>query len=187
MVPGSFCPAPPSPRPPAPAAPPAHRAALEVVVESLVQQVLLAAARGAHEAEVDVVVGAGEPLAAGGHGDRVGGHGGGQRARRALEPPGAGPRAQLPWTPDPARPAASPRPRPALLRLQPGGDAWARGVTPPCVSPARLGVRFSIEGPGATSAATPHPSTPHPSTHPPSLSSVTLCALAHAQLPPGSG
>ena len=63
-----------------------HRAALEVVVEGLVQQVLLAAARGAHEAEVDVVVGASEPLAAGGHGDRVGGHGGGPRAPRAGVP-----------------------------------------------------------------------------------------------------
>lgn len=61
---------------PVPAACP-HRAALKVVVEGLVQQVLLAAARRAHEAEVDVVVGASEPLAAGGHGDRVGGHGGG--------------------------------------------------------------------------------------------------------------
>ena len=43
---------------------------------------LLAAARGAHEAQVDVVVGAREPLAAGGHGDGVGGHGKGQRGPR---------------------------------------------------------------------------------------------------------
>lgn len=39
---------------------------------------LLATARRANEAEVDVVVGAREPLAAGGHGDRVGGHDSGQ-------------------------------------------------------------------------------------------------------------
>lgn len=55
-----------------------HRASLEVIVEGLVQQVLLAAARRANEAEVDVVVGAREPLAAGGHSDRVGGHDAGQ-------------------------------------------------------------------------------------------------------------
>lgn len=64
-----------------------HRAALEVIVERLVQQVLLAAARGAHEAKVDIVVGARKPLAAGGHSDGIGGHSGGQRgscAQRAL-------------------------------------------------------------------------------------------------------
>lgn len=60
-----------------------HRATLKVVVEGFVQQVLLAAAGGAHEAEVDVVISASKPLAAGSHRNCVGGHGGG-RAPRAM-------------------------------------------------------------------------------------------------------
>lgn len=60
-----------------------HRSSLEVIVEGLVQQVFLAAARRANETEVDVVVGAREPLAAGGHSDRVGGHDAGQLVQLA--------------------------------------------------------------------------------------------------------
>lgn len=52
-----------------------HRAALEVVVEGLVQEVPLAAARRALQGQVHVVVGAREPLAARGHRDGVGRHG----------------------------------------------------------------------------------------------------------------
>lgn len=141
---------------PAPAAR-THRATLEVVVEGLVQQVLLAAARGAHEAEVDVVVGASEPLAAGGHGDGVGGHGGGKRAPRAvgaasvrsfracplasapsrpgcffLPPPGPGPRLRppAPPRPSPAPPTARPRPGPGP------GPAPTPGPGPPPTPPA---------------------------------------------------
>ena len=113
-----------------------HRPALEVVVEGLVQQVLLAAARGAHEAEVDVVVGTREPLAAGGHGDGVGGHGGAQRGPRGAgaastgslgapvrgPPPLAHPARQLPASErprplPPPPPPARPAPGPALPEL----------------------------------------------------------------------
>lgn len=57
---------------------PSHRATLEVIVESLVKQMLLTAACRTNEAEVNVVVGAREPLAAGGYGDGVGRHGSGK-------------------------------------------------------------------------------------------------------------
>jgi len=53
----------------------AGRAALEVVVEGFVQEVPLAAARSALQAQVHVVVGAREPLAARSHGNGVGRHG----------------------------------------------------------------------------------------------------------------
>lgn len=52
-----------------------HRAALEVVVEGFVQEVPLAAACRALQAQIHVVVSAREPLGARGHRDRVGRHG----------------------------------------------------------------------------------------------------------------